>query len=494
MDFTFDMDVIKNVVEEIKKAKIYIKIAIFQIHNYDIYDSLEFALKNNVDVEIFTLPFDSINENIRNKVKSRIEKIKSYGAKLYFSKWGIGDPERTTTAIGRWYSFHGKFMVTDNVAIALSANFTENPELDAMLIYHEKEKIEEFKNKFDWLVRIFGKDEIKNLLKGYTEIFAAPRTITDKTLSSNWIKDYPSEICNTYKNEIKDGIYISPFNYKARDLFESIIEDADKYVYVSTESFTDTEIIPFLISNAIKGKIIKILTGSESQDFNERIRELYPRLLANNIELGKPENPLHAKLLITDKKLIVSSVNLNKMNLGYSIKKSLWRANTETINIESSKNIIEKAKNDFDKKFNDSIPLLNYLSKKEEDYARSIFMLYGVKSNKDVKKLFSYFITKSDIKLKKDFYRIGNYSSILIKKFKKEKNIIDIPDFLCAMVLYYLSDRKNTEYELNEKLSEIYDKVDIKSIISKLLGYKLIINDDEFFKLDVKTLLGDINE
>lgn len=494
MDFTFDMGVIKKVAEEIRKAKKYVKIAIFQIHNEDIYNSLEMVLKNNVNVEIFTLPYDSINEKIRDKVKSRMEKIKGYGANLYFSRWGVGDPERTTTAVGRWYSFHGKFIVTEKAAIALSANFTENPELDAMLIYHEKEKIKEFEDKFDYLVNLFEKDEIKNVLINNPEIFSAPRTISDETLISHWIKDYPVEICNKYQDEIKEGIYVSPFDYNARNLFKNIIDDADEYVYISTESFTDTDIIPFLILNAIKGKVIKILTGSESQDFNERIRELYPRLLANGIELRKPENPLHAKLLITDKILIVSSVNLNKMNLGYSRSKSLWRANTETINIEFSKSIIENAKSNFDEKFDNSISLVKYLSKKEEDYAGSIFKLYGVKINRSAKNLFANFIVQSDIKLKKDLYKIGNYASILVIKFKRENNTIDTSDFLCTMVLYYLSDRKHTESELYEKLSDIYMSVDINFITSKLLEYKLIVKDDDFFKLDIKTLLGDKNE
>jgi len=264
-----------------------------------------------------------------------------------------------------------------------------------------------------------------------------------------------------------------------------------KYVYISTESFTDTDIIPFLISNSIEGKIIRILTGSESQDFNERIRELYPRLMANNIELKKPHYPLHAKLIITDERLVVSSVNLNKMNLGYAKKKALWRANTETITVESNSDIITKAKADYEKIFNDSIPLLNYLSEKETDYAVSIFSVYGVKPNKQVKNLLSRVVVMSDIKLKKNLYLIGKYASILVRKFNKIKGIVETPDFLCAMVLYYLSDRKHTEPELREKLLEIFPSTDFESIKNDLLQNKLIIKEGEFFKLNVETLMGE---
>ena len=496
MEFEFGLDVIDRVVKEVEDAKKYIKIAVFQIHNESIYVALEHALTRGIVVEIFTLPYDSINKNIRDTVTDRIERIKANGAKVYFSKWGIGDPERTTTAVGRWYSFHGKFIITDNVAISLSANLTEEPELDAMLIYKDQVKIMEFNEKFEALLTLFEKGGIRDLIEqteydGKETLFLAPRTITESEVKLHWIRDYPSEMCRNITS-IENKLYIAPIECKARGLWEMVINEASEYVYISTESFTDTSIIPFLITNSIQGKDIKILTGSESQDFNERIRELYPRLMANNIELRKPKRPLHAKFIITDKRLVVSSVNLNKMNLGYAKNTKLWRANTETITVESNPEIIRKAKADYDYIFDDSIQLLNYLSVKEVDYAGSIFTVYGVKPDKNVKNLLSIVIVRSDIKLKRNLYQIGRYASILIKKFKKSKSIIDTSDFLCAMVLYYLSDRKHTEPELKEKLSEIFPFIDNESIITKLLEYKLIMKEEEFFKLDLKTLLGEV--
>ena len=164
MEFMFNMDVIEKVVQKIKEAKKYVRIAIFQIHNDTVYDAIEHALENGVSVEILTLPYDSINENVREKVKKRIERIKADGAIVYFSKWGIGDPQRTTTAVGRWYSLHGKILVTESVAISLSANLTEESELDAMLLYKEHEKINEFNNEFQFLLDLFGRDGIKNMV------------------------------------------------------------------------------------------------------------------------------------------------------------------------------------------------------------------------------------------------------------------------------------------------------------------------------------------
>ena len=76
MEFEFGLDVIDRVVKEVEDAKKYIKIAVFQIHNESIYVALEHALTRGIVVEIFTLPYDSINKNIRDTVTDRIERIK----------------------------------------------------------------------------------------------------------------------------------------------------------------------------------------------------------------------------------------------------------------------------------------------------------------------------------------------------------------------------------------------------------------------------------
>ena len=44
MEFTFGIDIIERLVNEIKKAEEYFTIAIFQMHNGNIYNALEKAL------------------------------------------------------------------------------------------------------------------------------------------------------------------------------------------------------------------------------------------------------------------------------------------------------------------------------------------------------------------------------------------------------------------------------------------------------------------
>jgi hypothetical protein len=154
--FDFGKEVLKTILEELAIADEYIRIAVFQIHNQDIFNLLSKKNREGIKIEIFTLPYNSINPEIRNRVKNQLIQLEQEGIKLHFCKWNIGDPGRTTTATGRWYSFHGKFIVTDKSAISLSANLTESIELDAVLTFrNDPEKISKYNEKFEQLLRMF---------------------------------------------------------------------------------------------------------------------------------------------------------------------------------------------------------------------------------------------------------------------------------------------------------------------------------------------------
>jgi len=158
--FGFGTDIIDRIISELDDADEFVRIAIFQLHNQDIFAVLNDKLRAGVAVEIFTLPYDSINENTRSEVTRRFQNLERNGATLYFCKWNVGDPERTATAVGRWYSFHGKFIVTDKSAIALSANLIQHQELDALIVFkNETDKIEEYNTRFNELIELFALEE-----------------------------------------------------------------------------------------------------------------------------------------------------------------------------------------------------------------------------------------------------------------------------------------------------------------------------------------------
>ncbi len=66
--FEFGIDIIDRIISELDDADEFVRIAIFQLHNQDIFAVLNDKLQAGVAVEIFTLPYDSINENIRSEV------------------------------------------------------------------------------------------------------------------------------------------------------------------------------------------------------------------------------------------------------------------------------------------------------------------------------------------------------------------------------------------------------------------------------------------
>ncbi len=494
MDFTFSTDVVDQVIKEIDKANKYVRIAVFQIHRISVFDAIKRALNRHVKVEILTLPFDSINADIRSRVSSSLEEVRALGADLHFSRWNIGDPERTTTAVGRWYSYHGKFIVTENAAIALSANMMDDEELDAILKYDDPRKIEEFNSKFNELIELFAEDGIRELIrKNYSDpesLFSPPRTITEEGVRKHWIIDYPSSICPKV-GEIKNKLYLAPLDFRARDLYSKVMAEANEFIYVSTESFTDTDIMPLLITLSVGKKNIKILTGSNTQDFNDRIRNLYPQMIANNVEMRKPPYPLHAKLLITDKKLVVSSVNLNKMNLGFGTAKKFWRGNTESITIEDNESIIHEAKLAFEEIFWSSQSILEYFADKEKRLAKSIFEVFNVRATPEVRKLFSQVIVKYDVRQKKQLYEIGRYASILLRKYSFGRNVVDKSDFVSAMVLHFLSEHKHSMPELTDKILEVSPDMDTARVLERLINYKLIEADEGYYKINITELLGE---
>lgn len=494
--FEFSQEVIPHVATELATAEQFIKIAMFQIHQSDIFDTLSQKIDQGVEVEILTLPYDSINENVRDMVTKRFRALEERGAVLHFCKWNIGDPERTSTATGRWYSFHGKFIVTDKAAIALSANFTENCELDAMLVFKDdKVKIHEFEQKFDKLKEIFvrpfngdsGKIRAMILSSDYPNaesLFELPKVIESSTHKDHWIVDYPEKLCSTDLPSL-DCLSVSPFDVRARYFVQSIIKNAKKYIYISTESFTDQDIYNDLIQAKLSGITIKILTGATSMDFKDRLEKLLRRLIASGVEVHTTNEPLHAKVIITDNLVGVSSINLNKMNLGFARSKGLWRANTETITISSDGNVINSAQIQFNSIFDLADDIQKYLAKGIEKEIGKIFtQFYGLRTKQEVKTLFSRFFLSQEIEVNRIALDIGR----LVKKMVPGKKIVTKNDLIKALILHYLSDNKLTYDLIEEKLSILNTEIELQTLLLDLINQRYIEKQGDYYKLQVLSL------
>jgi len=497
--FDFSTEVIPEIIKEMEKAERFIRIAMFQIHNDDVFKILSDKIKQGHRVEILTLPYDSINDDIRSEVVSRFEELEKNGATIYFNKWNVGDPSRTTTAVGRWYSFHGKFIVTDKSAIALSANFTVSQELDAVIIFRDDSKrIREFNEKFDELLLLYVKkidssdgiirQKILDVIKETNpEVFELPKNV-DQKHKNHWIRHYPVELCQS-NVPIEERLYITPLDCKGRDFITSLIDDANEYVYISTESFTDEDFSRFLVNTAVNRKLdIKIFSGIKSMDFTDRVNNMLRDLLAQEIDIRTTDEDLHAKLIITDKALVISSINLNRINLGWNTTSKFWRENTESLLICKDIATINCAKASYLKVFNESYDVRDKLSEKLEELVTSIFTdTYQLRSKSDVKKLFAKFILGKQIDIHRIIVKIGGITKKLMDYYKR--NMVERQDFISALVLYYLTERKQDYEQLEEKIHEVDETLNLQTIISRLELARLIEKEDNYYKISLDSLI-----
>ncbi|XHH08865.1 MAG: phosphatidylserine/phosphatidylglycerophosphate/cardiolipin synthase family protein [Candidatus Bathyarchaeia archaeon] len=500
INFDFSDNVITQIIEEINTAKEYIRIAIFQLHNVEVFEALQRKLDEGVKVEIFTLPFDSLKAKVRAETEKNFQKIAEKGAEIRFNQWGEGNPDNTRTAVEGWYCFHGKFIVTDQSAIALSANFTNKQELDAILIYRNDQlKIKEFNDKLDFLKNLFinPKDrfdgEIRELItkavNGDTDkIFALPKRV-NAIHEGHWIRKYPNSLIVPVTT-LEEKLYLTPFDGKGREIFRRAIAEAEQFIFLSTESFTDMEFANSLIELLTRKAIdVKIVTGTESRDFKERVNELFKGLLTQTIGLRTTEGNSHAKLMITDKALIVSSVNLNKMNLGFEEGKNFWSENTESIYLSRDPSLVKEAKTKFLSVFDSSLNVSEVL---KEKIAKEVSDLYETTFNLRVesqtKLLFAGLLLKQQIYAKRFVIRIGKIAKKLVSF--SGKSVVEKNDLLCALVLFYLSELgKQTVESLQERLSEMDKKINVASLLTTLINCGLVEREDNYFKLRVEAAL-----
>ena len=406
-NFEFSTNVIPLAVDELAKAQKFVKIAVFQIHAKDVFDVLREKIRRGVKVEIITLPVDSINADVREEVESNLLELQKLGAKLFFNAWNVGDPSRTTTAVGRWYAFHGKFMVTDKSAVSLSANLISANELDAILIYDSQSKIDEYDEKFEELKKLYvlpcdgyrGDLHSRVLalkLPGVDSVFNLPENISKEHVKT-WIQHYPVALCPDVA-QIQDGLFVTPTDLRGRDFLERAISEAKDFAYLSSETFTDQPFANFLQRISLSGVQVKVLTGYGSMDFSDRIQIITKDLLAANVDVRTTIEDLHAKLLVTDKILAVTSINLNNINLGFFKAKGFWRENTETVTVCMDAASVNQAKKQFESIFVQSSSLGDVIAERNlPKFTEFLNSTFNCKFKKDARLFLSKLAVQNDI-------------------------------------------------------------------------------------------------
>ena len=78
---------------------------------------------------------------------------------------------------------------------------------------------------------------------------------------------------------------------------------------------------------------------------------------------------------------------------------------------------------------------------------------FGLRSRNEVKILFARLVLQQEIQVKKLTLTIGKITARLMKHFGK--TMVEKDDFIMALILFYLSERKHDYDQIDEKLSAL---------------------------------------
>jgi hypothetical protein len=211
--------------------------------------------------------------------------------------------------------------------------------------------------------------------------------------------------------------------------------------------------------------------------------------LAQKIEVKTTDEDLHAKLLITDKVLMVSSINLNKMNLGWHTTRKYWRENTESVYVCKSpelgeiakKRYLEVSSNGYDAK-------LKIKEKLAEVVKNTLDKTFNLQSSTDARKLFASFILTKQLDIRRVVIKIGKITKQLMVHCHRTK--VEKQDFISAMVLYYLSEKKQDIADLKTNINEIDQNVNLDAVVNNLIFTGFVERDGDYFKINLEALFS----
>ena len=113
---------------------------------------------------------------------------------------------------------------------------------------------------------------------------------------------------------------------------------------------------------------------------------------------------------------------------------------------------------------------------------------FNLRSSSEVKSLFAKLIVHHEIEAENFVYRLARITARVSEL--AGSRIVSKDDFLRAVALYYLSERKHDRQQLAEKLSVINAENSIKDILPWLIEKGLIEKQDDFYKIKIEKLLS----
>ena len=458
---------IAPLLESINNAQKSLKLVSFQLTSSHVVKALEEACRRGVKVSVITLPPDSYAGDSA-KIEALFKRLQSAGAEVSLCIWEVGEPRLTTTSLSgkkeggmgqKWYSLHGKFLVSERNAQISSSNCTDEDLLECYLELYDESSIAEFESKFSYVKKMFV-DLDKSTVPGsfWSSLPTPLRDEVKQRFSQELrliVKDYPEVLYSSGK--LSSGLFVSPFEGKARDILEAIINTAEQFLFLSSERFFDEELTEFILNRLRRRPLeVKILAGPP-QDVRQapaKARTMIERLLAAGCEYASPPN-IHAKLWLSDKWVVIGSANLTKMNLGFAPSGNYWRGDTQVLFMRDDPSLIKEAATAFLEHFSSSpqgISVLAEISSKIQA-ARNRFRSAGLKCSSDAAALMARLESHFAIEAVQKTNEISRLAAKLVHHDNRER--VDEKDVAMAAILLLLRERRHQEHEIVGKLSPV---------------------------------------
>ena len=490
----------KVLLETLNESKKFVKILTFQLTSPQIAQILSDLAEKGVQVEVMTLPPDSYKkEDERERISRLYTDMRGKGVNLLLCDWEVGDPSLTATSLSgslaegggaKWYSLHGKFVVTEQCALTCSVNLTDEVQLEVFLKLRNEEAIDNFSNKFGQMRELFIEPSSTNPnIEGliYDQLDPTSRELVNQGLKSGrkLVKDYRPNL--SPKTSLKEGLVITPFDGQARNYLGQLVAEAKEYVLIATERFFDDQLIDELRRKAVTTKCqIKILAGPPRgvRQNPTKARLLAAELLAGGIEFHVL-NDIHAKMWISDQWIMIGSPNLTKMNLGFYKRKEHWRANTETLFFSRDKKLIEQAKIKYDKVFAKAIPVLQEMADESRNLkeARMLFEFFGARSRKEARTALNRIEITMRIGSKTNLIAIARMASRL-SNIVKDK-YVEARHVTMALIMFFLQQRRHSASDLKERLTNYVDDKSISIAVHELLQLEYVLESEgEYMNID----------
>jgi len=489
--------------EFIDRAEKHLKIVTFRFFSDDFARMLTKKVKEGVEIEIITTPVDNIgDEKLRGKAENMYRQLQGSGVKLLACPWEVGEPRLTPTSLSgrltsgigeKWYSLHLQLFINEKQALLTSQNLVPEENLEIYYLSSDPHFLKETSNKFEKIQDLFFAPikVDKTIVKGKVVNFLDQATL--KETLELYHQEKRLKVKHYYAAKLpeasmKNGLFISPFEGRLRDFLNKFIDSGKEFLYFFVETLFDEELIGEIArkidrQNSIQVKVITRPPEKVRQS-PDKARSMIKQLLSLGVKIGYLSD-IQAKFWVSDNWLAIPSGDFNKMNLGYSVSKDHWRADTQLIFLEDNKEQIKLFKDMFDKQFR---PVdIGSICKKDIDTLFTGLKQHRIKSTEEAKEYISRLKSSLIIKTEKDTRYVMDLAVKITKKYGK--NRMDGVFAVMAILLYYLQRHEHKLEEISEKLESIVEKSDISDAINRLLISGYILKSGDIYRVNVEQLL-----